>query len=81
MRETEIIVKALKLEARQKPNGRIYVGLKSYTYSEFAEMLDNHKKLSKTERQLVENFLNASLKLFRENQAYREKILKLAGEG
>jgi len=81
MRETEIIIKALQIEARQKPSERIYVGYKSYTYSEFVQMLNNHKKLGKAEKEFVENFLNASLKLFKENKAYREKILKLAGEG
>jgi hypothetical protein len=81
MRELDIIIKALKLEARQKPNERIYVGFKSYTYSEFVEMLNHHKKLDKAKKEFVESFLNASLKLFKENKAYREKILRLAGEG
>jgi len=80
MRELDIIVKALKLEAQQKPNERIYVGFKSYTYAEFAQMLNNHKKLAKAEKEFVENFLKTSLKLFKENKAYREKILTLAGE-
>jgi hypothetical protein len=80
MREVEIIVKALKLEAQQKTGQRIFVGRKSYTYAEFVEMLDNHEKLGKDEKQFIENFLKTSLKLFKENQTYREKILKLAGE-
>ena len=80
MKELDIIIKALQLEAQQKPNERIYVGFKSYTYSEFVKMLNDHKKLSKAEKQFVENFLKTSLELFKENKAYREKILKLAGE-
>jgi hypothetical protein len=80
MRELDIIIKALKLEAQQKPNERIYVGFKSYTYAEFVEMLNNHKKLAKVEKEFVENFLKTSLKLLKENKAYREKILTLAGE-
>jgi hypothetical protein len=78
--EKAVIIKALRIEAQRKPNERIYVGFKSYTYAEFVEMLDNHKSLTKAEKEFIENFLKTSLKLFRENQTYREKILKLAGE-
>jgi hypothetical protein len=80
MNDMEIIIRALKLEAQQKPNERIFVGFKSYTYAEFVNMLNNHKKLNKTDKQFIKNFLDASLKLFKENQTYRQKILKLAGE-
>jgi hypothetical protein len=80
MNDVEIIIRALKLEAQQKPNERIFVGFKSYTYAEFVNMLNNHKKLNKTDKQFIKNFLDASLKLFKENQTYRQKILKLAGE-
>jgi len=43
-------------------------------------MLNNHKNLAKAEKEFIENFLKTSLKLFKENKAYREKILTLAGE-
>ena len=75
-----IIVKALRIEAMQKPMEKIFVGFRTYTYAEFAEMLNNHKNLNKAERQLVKDFLDKSLKTFKENQAFREKILELAGE-
>jgi hypothetical protein len=78
--EKAVIIKALKIEAQRKPNERIYVGFKSYTYTEFVEMLDNRKSLTKAEKEFVENFIKTSLKLFRENKAYRERILTLAGE-
>ncbi|MDT7886109.1 MAG: hypothetical protein RQ968_01895 [Thermoproteota archaeon] len=29
----DIIIKALKIEAERKPNERIYLGFKSYTYN------------------------------------------------
>ncbi|MEM2281439.1 MAG: hypothetical protein QXZ68_05565 [Candidatus Bathyarchaeia archaeon] len=79
MREIEIIIKALKVEAESKPNERIYLGFKSYTYKEFANMLNNHRKLDKETRKLVEDFLDNALKLFRQNSEFRNKMLKLAG--
>ncbi len=79
MDEREIIIRALKAEATAKPNERIYVGFKSLTYKEFVEMLDNHKKLDKMGKEFVESFLKTAVKMFRENQAYRENMMKLAG--
>jgi hypothetical protein len=77
-----IIIKAIKLEASLKPNEKIYIGQKSYTYAEFANMLNNHRKLSKDGKQTVKAFLESCIKLFRENQDFREKIFSLAaGEG
>jgi ClpP class serine protease len=80
MNDMELIIRALKLEAQQKPNERIFVGFKSYTYAEFAKMLNDHKKLNKTDKQFIKSFLDTSLKLFKENPTYRQRILKLAGE-
>ncbi|MEM2281660.1 MAG: hypothetical protein QXZ68_06715 [Candidatus Bathyarchaeia archaeon] len=80
MREIEIIIKAFKVEAESKPNERIFVGSKSYTYKEFANMLNNHKKLDKETRKLVDNFLKNALKLFEENEEFHRKIMALAGK-
>jgi hypothetical protein len=75
--EIDIIIKALKMEAERKPNERIYLGFKSYTYKEFINMLDNYEKLNNDEKQFVDRFLEESVKLFKENKAFREKILSV----
>jgi hypothetical protein len=78
MREIEIIIKALCLEALQKPNEKIIVGRETITYREFAEMLRS-KRLQSNHRKLVDAFLKQALKMFNENPTYREHIMKLAG--
>jgi hypothetical protein len=76
--EIDIIIKALKIEAERKPNEQIYIiGFKSYTYKEFINMLDNYEKLNNDEKQFVDRFLEESVKLFKENKAFREKILSV----
>jgi len=75
-----VIVKALKIEAMRKPNERIFVGFKTYTYAEFAEMLSGQKNLSKADKQLIKSFLEDSVKIFKESQLFRLKILELAAE-
>ena len=76
-----LIVKALVLEAMSKPDEKIYVGPRVYTYREFASILNGRGKLSKADRRFIEKLLEESYRLFREDQAFRERILKLAGEG
>jgi len=78
--ERKIVIEALKVEAKNKPNERIFVGSKSYTYQEFALMLDK-KVNSKAEREFVESFINSAVKMFKENKTFREKMKKLAGVG
>jgi ribosome assembly protein YihI (activator of Der GTPase) len=77
MNEIDIIIKALKMEAEKKPNERIYLDFKSYTYKEFINMLDNYEKLNNDEKQFVDKFLEESVRLFKENKAFREKILSM----
>ena len=73
----DIIIKALKMEAERKPDERIYLDFKSYTYKEFINMLDNYEKLNNDEKQFVDKFLEESVKLFKENKTFREKILSM----
>jgi ribosome assembly protein YihI (activator of Der GTPase) len=75
--EIDIIIKALKMEAERKPDERIYLDFKSYTYKEFINMLDNYEKLNNDEKQFVDKFLEESVRLFKENKAFREKILSM----
>jgi hypothetical protein len=76
MDEIEIIIKALKAEALSKPSEKIIAGFESFTYKEFAEMLDKKKLQS---NQIVDAFLNSALKMFKENSSYKQKMLELAG--
>jgi hypothetical protein len=71
------MIKALKMEAERKPNERIYLDFKSYTYKEFINMLDNYEKLNNDEKRFVDKFLEESVRLFKENKAFREKILSM----
>ncbi|MFZ8849151.1 MAG: hypothetical protein ACO2OV_02805 [Thermoproteota archaeon] len=75
--EIDIMIKALKMEAERKPNERIYLDFKSYTYKEFINMLDNYEKLNNDEKRFVDKFLEESVRLFKENKAFREKILSM----
>ena len=78
MNELEIIIKAIKIEAAQKPHEIIYAGRERFTYKEFADML-NRKKLQKNHKKLIESFLNSAVKQFKENELFRHKMLGLAG--
>jgi hypothetical protein len=40
-------------------------------------MLDNYEKLNNDEKQFVDRFLEESVKLFKENKAFQEKILSM----
>jgi len=78
LKEVEIIVKALKAEATQKPKEIIYAGRERFTYKEFVAML-NSKKLQKNHKKLVESFLQSARKMFNENPTYKLKMMQLAG--
>lgn len=78
MKDFEIIIKALKAEAQGKPNWRIHLGKESFTYAEFVVMLERNTP-QKEKKKFVEAFLRVAQKKFKENPAYRAKMLKLAG--
>jgi len=80
MKPEEIIIRAIKAEAKLKPKEKIFAGYISMTYEEFASKL-NTKKLSKDEKRLVQDRLKTMLKMFNENATYRQQMMKLAGEG
>jgi len=76
MNEIEsLIVKAIKIEALQKPDEKIIAGNIVMTYRDFAEMLN-----SKKHEKIVKDFLKTAVKLFNENPAFKENILKLASK-
>ena len=79
MSERDILIRAFKAEARMKPKEKIILGRKVYTFEEFASMLGSGRRLPKEERNLVRSFVDNALRMFRENPAYRQKMMSLAG--
>ena len=79
MSEREILIRAFKAEARMKPDERIKLGWNLYTYREFADMLGSGEDLSKEEKNTLKSFVDNALKMFRENPAYKQKMMSLAG--
>ena len=78
MNEKQIVVLALKEEAKHKPKEKVFFGERVYTYEEFVEML-NRRKLKREERKIVQGFLKNAVKMFKENEAFRSKMMELAG--
>ena len=79
MSERAILIKALKAEAKMKPDEKIKIGWRFFTYEEFAEILDSRGNPSNEEKGLLESFIDNALKMFRENPVYRQKMMALAG--
>lgn len=75
-----VIIKAITAEAKHKPKERIFIGFKSYTYEEFASIINHKRKLDKRTRDAVEDFINRAVKMFNENEEFRKRMLLLAGE-
>lgn len=78
MDEKEIVILALKEEAKHKPKEKVFFGEYVYTYEQFVEML-NRRKLKKEEKRIVQGFLNNAVRMFKENPAFRSKMMQLAG--
>jgi hypothetical protein len=70
-----LIVKAIKIEALNKPDEKIIIGDVIITYRQFAEMLN-----SKNHENIIKDFLKTAVKLFNENPVFKENILKLASQ-
>ena len=79
MNDLEIVIKAFQMEARQKPNEKIFFGAKGYTFEEFAKLINGLKHLPRAERKLVQGHLDRTLKMFRENETFRANMMRLAG--
>jgi hypothetical protein len=70
-----LIIKAIKIEALNKPDEKIIIGDVIITYRQFAEMLN-----SKNHENIIKDFLKTAVKLFNENPVFKENILKLASQ-
>lgn len=79
MKELDIIIKAVKLEAKSKPEEKIFIGTKVFTFKQFADMINNHNSLKREDRKIIKACLNNFVKMFRENKVYRSKMMLLAG--
>ncbi|MEM1523527.1 MAG: hypothetical protein QXU69_10880 [Thermofilaceae archaeon] len=72
----ELILRAVEAEAKLKPNEKVFIGAREYTYAEFAKLL---KKNDRSSKKLVEDFLSIAVKLFKENDDFKKRVLSLAG--
>jgi len=70
-----LIIKAIKIEALNKPDEKIIIGDVIITYRQFAEMLN-----SKNHENIIRDFLKTAVKLFNENPVFKENILKLSSQ-
>lgn len=75
---SDLIIKAVKIEASVKPNEKIIIGEHVFTYSEFAEILSRRHN-SKTEKKIICMFLKQAEQLFKSNPEFKNKILELTG--
>jgi len=78
MEPITIIIQALKIEAKMKPDARIYVGTTTYTYREFADMLDQYPGVN---NHFVKTFLSSAVNLYNSNNAFKRRMISLAKEG
>jgi hypothetical protein len=72
----DVVIKALKMEALQKPDEKIILGRTVLTYRQFAEMLGGGSGDGK----VVEEVVRSAVLMFKKNPAFRERMLRLAGE-
>jgi hypothetical protein len=72
----DVVIKALKMEALQKPDERIILGRTVLTYRQFAEMLGGGSGDGK----VIDEIIKSAVLMFKNNPAFRERMLRLAGE-
>lgn len=72
MNARELIIKAIEIESLSKPDEKIVIGDKIFTYAEFAKILKQ-----KREKEIINAFLNQAEQLFLHNEAFKTKILEL----
>jgi hypothetical protein len=81
LNEREIILRAIRAEARLKPKELVILGRRVFTFEEFAEKLNAEEKLPKEDKTLIKAWMKNTLKMFKENEAFRVQMLSLAGAG
>lgn len=83
MTTLDIVICALKMEAKSTPNKKIFIGQKQMTYRALATKLEqkftDKKKLPKSEDKFITNFVASSVKMFEMNPTFRTKMMELAG--
>lgn len=79
MSAERIIINAIKAEARIRPDEKIFFGPLSYTFKEFAGML-NDRRLPRRERKLVKTHLKTLMRMFETSETYRKQVLSFSGD-
>jgi len=74
MKPKEIILNAIRLEAKTKPNEHIIVGSQVFTFEEFARISNGG---TKAQRRIVKSFLKKAVKLYESNTTFRMQMLKV----
>ena len=77
-RAEEIIINAIKAEAKIRPDDKIHFGPINFTFKQFAGMLNN-RKLPRKEKKLVKTHLKTLINMFNTSEKYRAQCLSLAG--
>jgi len=82
MNTRDVVICALKMEAKQNPQKKIVIGQKVITYADLANKIEQKfvqkKRLPKQEESFLDNFIDNSIKMYDMNPAFRTKMLELA---
>jgi hypothetical protein len=82
LRTQDIVILALKMEAKNNPNKKLVIGQKVMTYRELASKIavkfEQKKSLPKMEDKFIEAFVNNSVIMFNTNPTFKTKMLELA---
>ena len=76
MNEMELTKRILRALAEKKPNEKIFIGPRTFTYREFISMIDNYERLSQEDKQLIDKFLEECVHLFRINKVFERANIK-----
>ena len=77
MKPEQIIINAIRAEAKIRPNEKIFFGPVTYTFEEFAKMLNGPS--NRKEKKIVKNHLKTLIRMFETNDLYRKQVLSFAG--
>jgi hypothetical protein len=82
LKTRDVVICALKMEAKQNPKKKLIIGQKVITYRELAAKLiikyEKKEKLPRQEDKIINNFVNSSIEMFNSNPIFRTKMLELA---
>ena len=69
----KIAIEAIKLECKEKPNEKIIIGSKVFTYAEVSRKAENGDKF--IQKYFVEPYIN----FLKESEEFRKRVLSMLG--